>query len=71
MANLFESDSKAASDDVDVVALVPARIEKRTVGHENGAGEVVRERHAGDRLGLFARQTTVADDSVDGLPLGE
>ena len=54
VADLLEGDAEAVLEDVDVVARLLGRVAEQPVGHQHGAGEVVGERGAHERLGLLA-----------------
>ncbi len=69
MAHLFEADAEPSPHDVDVVALLPARLEKRSVREDDGAREVVGERYPRERSRLVRREMAVGHDAVDLRPL--
>ncbi len=71
MADLLEADAEAAAEHVDVVALLPRRLEEGRVGHEHRAGEVVRQRDARERAGLVGRRECASrDDAIDARVTG-
>jgi hypothetical protein len=64
VADLLVAGAEAVAEEIDVVALLPRRLQEGGVGHEDGRGEVVGEQHPRQRPGRVAGQ-----ERVGGVPI--